>query len=94
MVPDESVLFDRLTGGEFLEFVGRMYGLERGVAARARRANCWRLFELDGGPRKLIAEYSKGMRKRACHGRRAHPPPGPASCSTSLSRAWTPWARA
>src|ERR1700752_1388787 len=25
LVPDESLLFDRLTGGEFLEFVGRMY---------------------------------------------------------------------
>src|SRR5215469_6856381 len=28
LVPDESLLFDRLTGAEFLEFVGRMYGLE------------------------------------------------------------------
>src|SRR5450759_4814473 len=26
LVPDESLLFDRLTGAEFLEFVGRMYG--------------------------------------------------------------------
>src|ERR1700749_4186844 len=37
LVPDESLLFDRLTGAEFLEFVGRMYGLDRGVAIdRAR----------------------------------------------------------
>src|SRR5215470_14145806 len=27
LVPDESLLFDRLTGLEYLEFVGRMYGL-------------------------------------------------------------------
>src|SRR5208283_3433520 len=32
LVPDESLLFDRLTGGEFLEFVGRMYGLGRPVS--------------------------------------------------------------
>src|ERR1700742_366188 len=32
LVPDESFLFDRLTGMEFLEFVGRMYGLERTTA--------------------------------------------------------------
>src|ERR1700680_2789462 len=32
LVPDESLLFDRLTGLEFLEFVGRMYGLARPVA--------------------------------------------------------------
>src|SRR5438270_8598100 len=32
LVPDESLLFDRLTGAEFLEFVGRMYGLARPTA--------------------------------------------------------------
>src|SRR5438105_1461002 len=32
LVPDESLLFDQLTGSEFIEFVGRMYGLERPVA--------------------------------------------------------------
>ena len=64
VVPDESVLFDRLTGYEFLEFVGRMYGLERPVASERAR-ELLSLFELDGGPRKLIAEYSKGMKKRA-----------------------------
>ena len=64
VVPDESVLFDRLTGPEFLQFVGRMYGLERSVAAdRAREL--LELFELNHQPRKLVAEYSKGMKKRA-----------------------------
>src|SRR5438876_9338336 len=33
LVPDESLLFDRLTGAEFREFVGRKYGLARPVAA-------------------------------------------------------------
>src|SRR5512133_253704 len=37
LVPDESLLFDRLTGLEFLEFVGRMYGLPRQVAAERAR---------------------------------------------------------
>jgi len=63
LVPDESLLFDRLTGAEFLEFVGRMYGLARPVA-RERSRELLSLFELDGDRRKLIAEYSKGMRKR------------------------------
>jgi ABC-2 type transport system ATP-binding protein len=63
LVPDESLLFDRLTGGEFLEFVGRMYGLARPVA-RERSGELLKLFELADQPRKLIAEYSKGMRKR------------------------------
>jgi ABC-2 type transport system ATP-binding protein len=63
LVPDESLLFDHLTGGEFIEFVGRIYGLDRAVA-RERSSELLELFELDGHQRKLIAEYSKGMRKR------------------------------
>jgi ABC-2 type transport system ATP-binding protein len=63
LVPDESLLFDRLTGAEFLEFVGRMYSLPRPMAIK--RANeLLELFELADEKRKLIAEYSKGMRKR------------------------------
>src|ERR1017187_6854653 len=63
LVPDESLLFDRLTGAEFLEFVGRMYNLPRELAIQ--RANeLLELFELSNERRKLIAEYSKGMRKR------------------------------
>ena len=62
LVPDESLLFDRLTGAEFLEFVGRMYGLERRVAI-ARARDLLDLLEL-ANDRKLIGEYSKGMRKR------------------------------
>ncbi len=63
LVPDESLLFDHLTGLEFTEFVGRMYGLDRSVA-RERARELLTLFELDGEPRKLIGDYSKGMRKR------------------------------
>jgi ABC-2 type transport system ATP-binding protein len=63
LVPDDSLLFDRLTGAEFLEFVGRMYGLEKPIA-RARSQELLELFELDADARKLIAAYSKGMRKR------------------------------
>lgn len=63
LVPDESLLFDHLTGLEFTEFVGRMYGLTRPVA-RERAQELLALFELDAEPRKLIGDYSKGMRKR------------------------------
>ena len=63
LVPDESLLFDHLTGLEFTEFVGRMYGLPRDVA-KERAEELLALFELDGSQKKLISEYSKGMRKR------------------------------
>jgi len=64
LVPDESLLFDHLTGLEFVEFVGRMYLLPREIA-RERSRELMTLFELDGNEKKLIGEYSKGMRKRA-----------------------------
>src|SRR5580692_11417528 len=63
LVPDESLLFDHLTGGEFIEFAGRIYGLDR-ATARARSGELLDLFELGHQPRKWITEYSKGMRKR------------------------------
>ena len=63
LVPDESLLFDHLTGPEFLEFVGRMYRLDRTVAEE-RSGELIDLFELADSRGKLIADYSKGMRKR------------------------------
>jgi ABC-2 type transport system ATP-binding protein len=62
LVPDESLMFERLTGFEFLEFVGRMYGLPRDVAIQRARG-LLELLEL-ANDRKVIGEYSKGMRKR------------------------------
>ncbi len=63
LVPDETLLFDNLTGPEYLEFIGRMYGLARPLATERSR-ELIEFFELSGAGRKLISEYSKGMRKR------------------------------
>jgi ABC-2 type transport system ATP-binding protein len=63
LVPDDSLLFDYLNGAEYLNFIGRLYRLGREVAAERAR-ELLELFELDDRPKKLIGEYSKGMRKR------------------------------
>jgi ABC-2 type transport system ATP-binding protein len=63
LVPDDSLLFDYLNGPEYLEFVGRLYGLARPLA-QERGAELLSLFQLADNKRKLIGEYSKGMRKR------------------------------
>jgi len=62
LVPEESLLFDRLTAAEFLEFAGRMYGLSRPVAIERVRG-LLDLFEIPTD-RRMLGEYSKGMRKR------------------------------
>ena len=63
LVPDDSLLFDYLTGAEYLEFVGRLYGLTK-PQAKDRGRELLQLFQLAENARKLIGEYSKGMRKR------------------------------
>src|SRR3954447_1874126 len=63
IVPDDSLLFDYLTGSEYLEFVARLYETPKKVA-KARANELIELFQLAEHPRKLIGEYSKGMRKR------------------------------
>ncbi|MGH9584664.1 MAG: ABC transporter ATP-binding protein [Bryobacteraceae bacterium] len=63
LVPDDTLLFDYLTGAEYLEFVGRLYGLARALA-KERAGELLELFRLREHGRKLIGDYSKGMRKR------------------------------
>jgi ABC-2 type transport system ATP-binding protein len=63
LVPDDTLLFDYLTGAEYLQFVARLYALPR-LLARERANELLELFQLHENRRKLIGEYSKGMRKR------------------------------
>ena len=63
VVPDGLLLFDRLTGREHLVFVGRLYGLSREESAR-RADELLATMELSADARKLIADYSFGMRKK------------------------------
>ena len=63
VVPDGLLLFDRLTGREHLVFVGRLYGLGRAESGR-RADELLETMELASDARKLIADYSFGMRKK------------------------------
>ncbi len=63
VVPEELSLFERLTGRQLLTFSGRMYGLD-GATAEARARELLALTALDGKADVLVAEYSKGMRRR------------------------------
>jgi len=63
VVPEGMALFGRLTGAEYLTFVGRMYGLDRDTAA-GRTAELLEFMELASEPRKLVTDYSHGMQKK------------------------------
>lgn len=63
VVPEDLNLFERLTGAEMLTFTGRMYGLQNKDIAE-RSAELLDLMELGEDPKKLIVEYSHGMKKK------------------------------
>ncbi len=63
VVPEDLNLFERLTGAEMLSFTGRMYGLSR-AEIEERAPELLELMELNAEPRKLVVEYSHGMKKK------------------------------
>ena len=63
VVPEGMALFGRLTGSEYLNFVGRMYGLDRRVAAE-RADELLEFMNLTDQPKTLVADYSHGMQKK------------------------------
>jgi ABC-2 type transport system ATP-binding protein len=63
VVPEGMGLFERLTGSEYLKFVGRMYGLDR-VTTLRRCEELLEFMQLADRPKTLIADYSHGMQKK------------------------------
>ena len=63
VVPEGLALFERLTGSQLLNFVGRMYGLDR-VTAAQRTTELLEFMDLADAADKLVADYSHGMKKK------------------------------
>jgi ABC-2 type transport system ATP-binding protein len=63
VVPEGMGLFERLTGIEYLRFVGRMYGLDR-ITAGKRSRELLEFMQLADREKTLIADYSHGMQKK------------------------------
>ncbi len=63
VVPEEEALFERLTAGETLSFVGRVHGLD-GATLQHRAGELLELLDLAASADKLVADYSHGMRKK------------------------------
>ena len=63
VVPEGMGLFERLNAPEYLEFVGRMYGLDR-ATTRKRSEELLEFMQLADRPKTMIADYSHGMQKK------------------------------
>jgi ABC-2 type transport system ATP-binding protein len=67
VVPAEARLFERLSGAETLEYAGRLRGLPASEA-RSRAAQLLDVLDLAADAKRLVADYSTGMRKKAALG--------------------------
>ena len=67
VVPDEARLFERLSGEEVLEYAGRLRGLAA-AEARSRAAQLLDVLDLTADAKRLVADYSTCMRKKATLG--------------------------
>jgi len=63
-LPEELPLYERLTGEEYLHFAGRMYNLPR-AEVRRRSDELLEFLSLQEDRRKLLVDYSQGMKKKA-----------------------------
>jgi len=63
VMPQEESLLECLTGRQYIQFVGRMYGLEE-KQIEIRRDELFQILELEPEPGTLVRDYSYGMKKK------------------------------
>ena len=64
-LPEDPFLYNKLTGGEFLQFVADMHGVQK---KRDKIERFMELFELSSAADELIEGYSLGMKKKVAIG--------------------------
>jgi len=75
LVPDEPFVYPKLTGAEYLRFIGELYGVPL-EAQRRRIPELLAMFELSAWGGELLESYSHGMRQKlVIAGLLLHDPP-------------------
>lgn len=62
-IPDKPFIYEKLTGGEFLDFVADLYKAN-GTFAEQKREELLNLFSIKGFEHELVESYSHGMRQK------------------------------
>ncbi|MBE0584433.1 MAG: ABC transporter ATP-binding protein [Desulfofustis sp.] len=64
-IPDRPYLYEKLTGGEYLNFIASLYPQDsEGARVQERATEFLQLFDLDQWQNNLIESYSHGMRQK------------------------------
>lgn len=62
-IPDKAFIYEKLTGGEFLDFVAELYQVN-GNFVREKREELLNLFAIKDFENELVEGYSHGMRQK------------------------------
>lgn len=63
LLTEQPGLYNRMTGLEYLQFYGRLYGLSDAVS-KQRSLEMFNRFAMAGAESRRLGEYSKGMRQK------------------------------
>ncbi|HAJ95457.1 MAG TPA: ABC transporter [Actinobacteria bacterium] len=63
LIPDKPQIYEKLTGIEFLRFMGNLFGIEKNNIER-KIGELLKLFDLAGKGEELIQGYSHGMKQK------------------------------
>lgn len=64
-IPDTPYLYEKLSGREFMQFIGDLYNVPKTARIDAQD-RYFSLFGLEGAADQLIENYSHGMRQKLC----------------------------
>ena len=62
-IPDKPFIYEKLTGGEFLNFITDLYGVD-GASVSQKREELLNLFGIKDFEHELVESYSHGMRQK------------------------------
>ncbi len=63
LIPEQPQVYEKLTGIEFLRFMGNLFGIDKSEIERKIK-ELLKLFDLTGRGEELIQSYSHGMRQK------------------------------
>lgn len=64
-VPDNHIMFEKMTGMEYINFIGDLHNVDKNVR-KIRIEEMEEVFKLGDAIRNLISSYSHGMRQKVC----------------------------
>ena len=64
VLTEQHGLYMRMTGEEYLEFFGKVYGLEPKARKATEAITCLSILDWQKPPRRRSGEYSKGMKQK------------------------------